>query len=259
VEVIGLARYPSDPDKWWAPDGSGPIRAPYLRDSVSPVVDTDGPAYEMVCRIVVPQGLKSHGHSSRVWPWVGTNGLFMVDEFGNRLTELLYAQAYVVKADQTTLNCAIGLALGGWHTALDTDTQGGEGTEDLPEVKFGPLTEVDGKPTIEVAASRDWRGEYITRVEAVARDGSAYGLLSRGGRSDSSGKLTISTLQYDPSGSMPTDFKIARLRFLYCPKQRVTFENLSLAPDRKTEVKITDVTKTGDVAVVSGRLGRRRR
>jgi len=62
-----------------------------------------------------------------------------------------------------------------------------------------------------------------------------------------------------PDGSGPTDFKIARLRFLYCPKQRVTFENLSLAPDRKTEVKITDVTKTGDVAVVSGRLGRRRR
>jgi len=243
VEVIGLARNPSGPGTWWAPDGTPLPRAPYINKS-RPLAEgrrKGRVGYEMVYRVDVPDESRGYGVRASFRPNSGSGSLNACDEFGNRLHSFS-ADSYLVGADQKTASFKCGLSFGDWRTVLDTDAKGGKGPEELPEIEFGPLQGGEGRHTMQALVSFDWN-KYRTRIVGVAADGAEHEFHEEGIHGDAGARQYRNNMVYEhhgPRGDAPVE--IVRLRFQYCPFESVSFENLSLASGRKTEVRIADST-----------------
>ncbi len=229
VEVLGVSEHPSEGKKWWKPDGSLLAKPPYdseeFRGRVHP--DIGEATREVVYRSVAPQDqeewfsacLHQTGSStSRALP-------------GNDSREV-NIQAAVIKKGQSTVSLHIEYAVGEWTTHHVKGRDDGESAIGTLAGSFiiSTPTEKEGAATLSV--THDLRQRYV-RIVAIDLEnnqphyGNQYGC--------SAGKHLNSRRAEFPD--LPLE-KVKEFRIQSRPKRWVEIRNISVQPDKKTQIEI---------------------
>jgi beta-lactamase regulating signal transducer with metallopeptidase domain/tetratricopeptide (TPR) repeat protein len=246
VELVGVCEHPSQDKKWWRPDGSLLEEAPY--DSTGSVLeDEEGyELYEYALRL-----LEGPSDTSIKWSIPGGNlGSYTgtpIGEDGKRVGDLrVYTSNQPVERQSATVR--IGLTADVWQSLVTHPAVKGEETYTLEDgaVAFGLPYEQDGEtllPFVHNFKGSSKNNEVATRVIAVTNVGEQIrgGVSGRGGNILSSSTYKFRT----PLGN------IKEFRFQTRPYEWVTFKNISLKPNFRTDVQIEVQNPSGQVISAS--------
>jgi beta-lactamase regulating signal transducer with metallopeptidase domain/Leucine-rich repeat (LRR) protein len=222
VELIGLCQHPSENKQWWKPDGNKLANTPYEIKNVS--VST------MFYRKALEAVIKVDGFDNGIgfrYKIEGTQNSGSSGSGDQKLNGIIFDQA---KGTQQT-NIKIGIASGKWQT-IQTQKSNFGGVINYDKTTWFKPIETNGKTVLNTAHSLI---EQNTRIIAIDKKGKEHE-----GGSTSSTKKGIESIQ--TTFKLPLS-KIKEFNFQTRPYQWVTFKNVSLKPNFKTDVQIKQ-TKT---------------
>ncbi len=226
VELLRVCEHPSEGKQWWRPNGALMENATGSRlkhhegyrdyEFVMRLTGTDDISY----RWQVPGGTQ------------GSDTGAPVGKDGNPVSDL---RVYTVNQpqDKKTATVRIGATAAKWDTLVTYIPQDKEETYSLKEgaIAFGTPYEKDGRTLLPVVHNFN-RGNptMAIRVIAITRLGQELGSSYSG-----SGGDVLSSLTYGFQSSLDD---IREFRFQTRPYTWVEFQNVSLRPGLKTDVKI---------------------
>ena len=230
VELVGICEHPSEDRQWWRPDGTLMENAPYKSKGTRLEPQEGYNYYELVMRLTGPSD------TSYCWDVPGgrrgsdTGAPIGYD--GNRVPDL---RVYTVnqKQDKKTASVRIGVTAGKWNTLATHVPQDGEETYSLKDgaIAFGVPYEKDGETFLPVVHNFNrGRDTVAIRVLATTHSGQQLGSSCRG-----SGGNVLSSLTYGFDSPLNN---IREFQFLTRLYKWAEFQNVSLRPGSKTDVKI---------------------
>ena len=218
VELIGICEHPSEGKQWWRPDGSKLDQRPFekLYEQLYPRRDE---IYELAIKVNNPQRRKLN----IIRKGGGVFNLYSDEIWGGR----------VFSEEKEMLNQSIGIAHGPWKTIVEAYPKLNQIVGDFA---FGEAfeSEVEGVGTaVGVTVTHTiGKEQQDYRVIAVDRKGNIHTSLGHSGMGGSSWMQTtvhFKDLQID---------EIKEFQFQTRPYDWVTFKNVSLKPNFKTDVRI---------------------
>lgn len=231
VELVGICEHPSRGKQWWRPDGSGFIEAPYNEFNNKVYPDSTEQGREMAIRLWGPEDLvKQTSVNWKISNSSSSSGnIGDRDENGNQIMHTR-AVAFKCNDDRQSLDFRLAVATGTWKTVASAHPAGGTTNDSLNDrsVIFYPAYERDSSVVVSVAHLID---QIQSRVVAIDEAGDFHtARRSSGSRGD---ELTGFTYTFE----MPLN-KIRSFQLQTRPYEWITFKNVSLQPDMKTDVQV---------------------
>jgi hypothetical protein len=239
AQLVGMSENPSQGSTWWTPNGTPLEKAPYAR-----VPAIMHPSKGYLAREICWRWLNLPDDPDFETDWQvlphpgGCGGGIPFDTNGKRI-EGLTAWAIIPKSqDDCTLRLSVSISATPWRTLFTSDGRLSATSRIVDGVNHGvvfgkPYAEKDGTS---ITVSYEIPGKDV-RVVAYGADGLPDVGVSKGG----AGSLAFSQTTYHYAGLPPE--KIVRFDFQIQQRQfeSIEFRNVSLYPDKRTDVKIVRI------------------
>jgi len=222
VELVGICDYPEDKPRCWGPDGTESKEKLYVKRER----DYSNEKLGFIIKVDGPEDL------SFAWNEIKSSQGYwgsctVLDESGNEVKGYKAAVTRNLNADATDIR--VGVATEPWQTIV---THNGRGmtTTGSNNILFSQAYESDN--FVAITASSPWRKDQVERIIAVDKNGQPH--VSKNIGSIASGEIDQITAKfYDLKLS-----DIVEFQFQTRPYEWVTFKNVSLKPNFKTDVQI---------------------
>jgi len=248
VELIGLAESPSGGKDWWAPDGLPLAERPYDR----PASDAFGgqtwesrKAVEVAFRTRVPNPEQGSATMYSVSPNSGSGSVVPLDRRGEDLYSLT-AEAVLVPKDQETVTVRVGAAAGEWKTAVRGTLDSGGTMQNITRDEgygfFQQIFPPNAPPDSVISVLMDLSWDHFN-WQFIAVDASGKVHRLNGGnltvvREEGKPPRRRVDFTVSPSDKIGLWLRNAELRLDIRPFHYAEFQNVSLQPGKKTDVRI---------------------
>ena len=217
VELVGICEHPSEGKQWWQPDGSMLEKAPYKKMNGGITAMFDRKALEAAIKIKgfndgIGFRYEIVGVQNSASSWSGDQEVYCV--------------AFDQAKKENETGISVGIASGKWETVM-TQKSNFNGVYSCKDVIWHGPGEKDGKTVLHTAHSLIGKN---TRVIAIDQSGKEHT-----GGSNSAIMEGLESVQ--TTFKMPLS-QITEFQFQTRPYEWVTFKNVSLKPDFKTDVQI---------------------
>jgi hypothetical protein len=235
VQLIGLSENPSQGKPWWAPDGTKLENAPYARVPAVMQPDEKHLAREVCWRWINKPDDPDFVADGQVTELQGAGGGIPFDEHGQKVTDLT-GWAIAPKSRETcTARFSVTIGATPWRTLFTSDGELSAMSDNSGGVRRGV---VFGKPYAEnngtsITVSYEIPGMSV-RLVAVDKDG----LPDTGTSSGGAGTLGFSQSTHHYANLPPDRIHRFELQWQQRQFETIEFRNVSLHPDRQTNVEI---------------------
>ncbi len=230
VEVVGLTDWPPT-GKWWQPDGSAldqtpPDYGPYLGRDAKP----GERGYAIAVRYINPQ------NASPAWSWTVHDVRDFGVMSGNRPVPAGSPDVYriILPAGKSTADFRVGLAAGDWHkwaTVIPGDAQASVQVDNT-QISFSPPGEENGDVLITTVDNLRADALHDVQRQLIAVDNAGIEHVARtDSMKESAAKYTFRIPQI--TKARINSFRLETRQYEY-----VEFQNLSLQPNRRSDVAI---------------------
>ncbi|MBP7052678.1 MAG: right-handed parallel beta-helix repeat-containing protein [Phycisphaerae bacterium] len=249
VELLGVCEHPGEGKSWWRPDGDGLLaEIPYRTGRTTLAPSPEDVAYKFAVRLhrVPRQGLGS----IMVIPSLGTlAGNIPSATSGRFIDDLYWAEVALPRGQQECSICCV-VATGAWETTarMPVEALNGQGVTIRGVTFSSPADDPETDATISVSCNI---GDWLSRVVAVTAEGRVIGIPSVQCNRPPQTRIRQAIVQF-PGLTLA---EIEEFQFQRRPWRWVEFENVSLQPGHKTDVRINAASEDVGDAVPEGMVG----
>ncbi|HIJ70904.1 MAG TPA: M56 family metallopeptidase [Planctomycetes bacterium] len=225
VELMGVCEYPSEGKKWWRPDGSELDARPYEIKNVA--------VSKMFGRKVLETVIKVEGFDDGIglrYNIEGTQNSCSSGSGDQKFNGIVFDQP---KQNNET-NISVGVAAGQWETVQTQETNFG-GVYSYRDVIWHAPVETNGKTVLNTAHTKI---DQNVRFVAVDKEGKEH-------RSGSTSSIKEGLESMQTTFDFPLS-EIKEFQFQTRPYEWVSFKNVSLKPNFKTDVEVEAVVDVAE-------------